>query len=156
MLALPISKPRFKGIVFFIKIALKLSYFCKNCKIFERLVLCFQTPMPPAAWGFAPKPIFAYAPARCRRYRGARGAVPPIATACAPPFRFTQNTFLEHHAMTTDNNGTRNNNVQRQFSFEARMWKRKLEAVKVVNFLWKRKRFDERGWKRKQTRKRKC
>jgi len=35
----------------------------------------------------------------------------------------------------------------------AGMWKRKMEAVK---FLWKRKRmhFEERGWKRKQTRKR--
>ena len=30
------------------------------------------------------------------------------------------------------------------------------EAVEAVNFLWKRKHFDERGWKRKQTRKRKC
>ena len=28
---------------------------------------------------------------------GARGAVPPQTSACAPPFRFTQNTFLEHH-----------------------------------------------------------
>ena len=46
------------------------------------------------------------------------------------------------------------------------MWKRKrkleveaveaveAEAVEAVNFLWKRKHFDERGWKR--TRKRKC
>jgi len=31
------------------------------------------------------------------------------------------------------------------------MWKRKLQAVK---FLWKRKHFEERSWKRKQTRKR--
>ena len=31
------------------------------------------------------------------------------------------------------------------------MWKQKLEAV---NFLWKRKHFDERDWKRKRTRKR--
>ena len=38
------------------------------------------------------------------------------------------------------------------------MWKRKLEAeaVEAVNFLWKQKHFDERGWKRKRTRKRKC
>ena len=37
------------------------------------------------------------------------------------------------------------------------MWKRKLkaEAVEAINFLWKRKHFDERGWKRKRTRKRK-
>ena len=44
----------------FIKIALKLSYFCKKCKIFE----CWGTPeppdppdsRPPAAGGFAPDP----------------------------------------------------------------------------------------------------
>ena len=42
MFALPISKPRFKGIIFFIKIALKFSYFCKKCKIFEH-------------WGLSPK-----------------------------------------------------------------------------------------------------
>ena len=36
------------------------------------------------------------------------------------------------------------------------MWKRKLEAeaVEEVKFLWKRKHFDERDWKRKRTRKR--
>jgi len=33
------------------------------------------------------------------------------------------------------------------------MWKRKLEAVEVVKFLWKRKHFEERSWKRKRTRK---
>jgi len=32
------------------------------------------------------------------------------------------------------------------------MWKRKLEA-KAVKFLWKRKHFEERNWKQKQTRK---
>ena len=46
------------------------------------------------------------------------------------------------------------------FGFAAGIWKRKrkleAEAVEAVNFLWKRKHFDERGWKRKQTRKRKC
>ena len=38
------------------------------------------------------------------------------------------------------------------------MWKRKLEAeaVEEVKFFWKGKHFDERGWKRKRTRKRKC
>ena len=37
---------------------------------------------------------------------------------------------------------------------QTRMWKRKLEteAVKAFKFLWKRKHFDERGWKRKRTR----
>ena len=51
MLALPISKPRFKSIIFFIKIALKLRYFCKKCQIFERWVLRTQTPKtaPPIA-----------------------------------------------------------------------------------------------------------
>ena len=36
------------------------------------------------------------------------------------------------------------------------MWKRKLEAeaVEAIKFLWKRKHFDEKDWKRKQTRKR--
>ena len=34
--------------------------------------------------------------------------------------------------------------------FGAGMWKRKLEAVEAVKFLWKRKHFDERGWKRKR------
>ena len=35
------------------------------------------------------------------------------------------------------------------------MWKRKLEveAVEAVNFVWKRKHFDKRDWKRKRTRK---
>ena len=33
------------------------------------------------------------------------------------------------------------------------MWKRKLEAVEAVKFLWKRKHFDERDWKRKWIRK---
>jgi len=32
------------------------------------------------------------------------------------------------------------------------MWKRKLEA-EVVKFLWKRKHFEERSWKRNRTRK---
>ena len=47
MFALPISKPRFNSIIFFYqnspKIALKLSYFCKKCKIFERWRLRPQT-----------------------------------------------------------------------------------------------------------------
>ena len=44
------------------------------------------------------------------------------------------------------------------YDFKAGMWKWKLEAeaVEAVNFLWKRKHFDGRGWKRKLTRKRKC
>ena len=29
-----------------------------------------------------------------------RFLVPPLTISCAPPFRFTQNTFLEHHVTT--------------------------------------------------------
>ena len=29
--------------------------------------------------------------------RGGQRGRAPLTTACAPPFRFTQNTFLEHH-----------------------------------------------------------
>ena len=46
--------------------------------------------------------------------------------------------------------------IEHTIEFESGMWKRKLEAVEAVNFLWKRKNFDGRGWKRKRTRKRKC
>ena len=53
--ALPIFMPRFEAI-FFIKIALKLSYFCKKCKIFDRWGLRPQTTVPPAAGAFAPRP----------------------------------------------------------------------------------------------------
>ena len=42
--------------LFFIKIALKLSYFCKKCKIFERWGLSPQTPLPPAAGDGAQSP----------------------------------------------------------------------------------------------------
>jgi len=40
--------------------------------------------------------------------------------------------------------------------YGAGMWRRKLEAeaMEAVKFLWKRKHFEERSWKRKQTRKR--
>ena len=56
MFALPISKPRFKSIIFLIKIALKGVIFAKKCKIFERWGLRPQTPVPPAAGGGTPKP----------------------------------------------------------------------------------------------------
>ena len=32
--------------------------------------------------------------------RWGQGRRPPLATACAPPFRFIQNAFLEHHVTT--------------------------------------------------------
>ena len=57
--ALPISMPRFKSIIFYqynpkIKLFLK-----KKCKIFKRWGLRPQTPVPPAAGGFAPRPPIA-------------------------------------------------------------------------------------------------
>ena len=59
--------------LFFIKIALKLSYFCKKMQIFRALGLRPQSPVPPAAGGFAPRPpnsppplrISGYAPVLC-------------------------------------------------------------------------------------------
>ena len=56
MFAQPISMSCFKSIIFFIKIALKLNYFCKKFKIFERWGHRPQTPVPTAAGSFAPKP----------------------------------------------------------------------------------------------------
>ena len=44
--ALPISKPRLKSIMFFIKIALKLSYFCKKMQNFRAL----GAPPPDSHW----------------------------------------------------------------------------------------------------------
>ena len=55
MSALPISKPRFKSIIFFIKIALKLSHFSNKMQNFRALGLRPQTPVPPAAGSFASK-----------------------------------------------------------------------------------------------------
>ena len=53
--ALPISMPRFKSIIF-IKIALKLSYFCKKMQSFRALVAPPQTPKtsPLRISGYAP------------------------------------------------------------------------------------------------------
>ena len=42
--------------LFFIKIALKLSYFFKKVQNFRALAAPPQTPVPPAARGFAPRP----------------------------------------------------------------------------------------------------
>ena len=42
--------------LFFIKIVLKLSDFCKKCKIFKRWGLRLQTTLPPKAGAFAPRP----------------------------------------------------------------------------------------------------
>ena len=50
--------------VFSIKIALKLSYFCKKkCKIFQHWGLRPQTPVPPAAGSFALPPYPHWSPA---------------------------------------------------------------------------------------------
>ena len=69
MFALPISKPRFKGIIFFIKLGLKLSCFCKKNAKFSsaggsaprspciwRLGALPPNPLPLAAESFAPRP----------------------------------------------------------------------------------------------------
>ena len=37
---------------------------------------------------------------QCRRYGGAKGAMPPLTTAGAPPFQFTQNSSLEQNIPT--------------------------------------------------------
>ena len=55
MFTRPISMPRFKSIIFFIKIALKLSYFCKKMQIFRAKKCKFF--VSPAAGGFAPRPL---------------------------------------------------------------------------------------------------
>ena len=44
MFSLPISMARLKSIIFFIKIAQKLSYFCKKMQKFERWGLRPQIP----------------------------------------------------------------------------------------------------------------
>ena len=48
--------PCFKSIIFFINIALKLSYFCKKIQKFRVLGAPPPDPVPPAAGGFAPRP----------------------------------------------------------------------------------------------------
>ena len=69
MFALPISIPCFTSIIFFIKIALKLSFFYKKWKIsraggtaptppcLRRLGALPPDPLPPVAWGFASRPL---------------------------------------------------------------------------------------------------
>ena len=47
--------PRFKSIIFHYNNP-KIFFFAKNWKIFERWGLHLQTPVPPAARGFAPRP----------------------------------------------------------------------------------------------------
>ena len=42
--------------LFFIKIALKLSYICKKMQNLRALGARPQTPVPPTAGGFAPRP----------------------------------------------------------------------------------------------------
>ena len=53
---------------------------------------------------------------QCRRYGGARGAVPPY-RLLVPPFYFTQNTVfgISLNDKTTDNVGKKNNYVQTSF-----------------------------------------
>ena len=77
--------------LFSIKIALKLSYFAKKCKIFERWGLRPQSPVPPAAGGFAPRlpassswGLSSQTPIGLRRL----GALPPDPQT-APPLRIS-------------------------------------------------------------------
>ena len=78
MFTMPISMLRFKSVIFFQNIPKIKSFLQKKCKIFERWGLCPQTPVPPVAGDFAPRPpafsgfpkalrirIPGYAPARC-------------------------------------------------------------------------------------------
>ena len=55
MFALPISKPRFKSSIFFIKIALKLSYFCKKMQKFRELGVPPPNPRAFGDWGLCPQ-----------------------------------------------------------------------------------------------------
>ena len=54
MFTLPISMPRFKIIIFFIKIALKLSYFCKKMQNFRALGAPPSDPRSSGGWGQTP------------------------------------------------------------------------------------------------------
>ena len=53
-------------------------------------------------------------PQRVPSLWGARGGVPPLTDACAPPFRFIQNTVFVTSLKdkTAHNDGKRNNYVQ--------------------------------------------
>ena len=46
-------------------------------------------------------------------WKGAVGAVSPLATACVPRFDLLKTLFGASRNMTSGNNGKRNNNVQR-------------------------------------------
>ena len=56
MLALPIFMPRFKRIIFLIKIALKLRYFGKKMQNFRALGASPPDPRAYGGWGFALRP----------------------------------------------------------------------------------------------------
>ena len=56
MFPLPISIPCLKSNIFFIKIALKLNYFCKKMQKFRALGAPPPDPLPPSARGFDPDP----------------------------------------------------------------------------------------------------
>ena len=56
---------------------------------------------------------------QCRRYDGARGAVPLLTPACPPISVYSERFFgASRNDRTTGNNGKRNNNFQTRFSFE--------------------------------------
>ena len=54
MFTLPISMPRFKSIIFLIKIALNLSYFCKKMQNFRALGAPPSDPRASGGWGQTP------------------------------------------------------------------------------------------------------
>ena len=56
MFALPISMPRFKSINFYQNIPKIKLFLQKNAQVFVCWMLRSQTPVPPAAGGFSPKP----------------------------------------------------------------------------------------------------
>ena len=55
MFALPISKPRFKIIIFLIKIVLKWSYFCKKMQNFRALGAPPPNPRASGGWELCPQ-----------------------------------------------------------------------------------------------------
>ena len=58
MLALPISMPRYKSIIF-MKIVLNLGYFFKKMQNFQALGAPSPGPVPLSSGDFAPRPRFA-------------------------------------------------------------------------------------------------
>ena len=105
MFALPISMPCLKSIIFLNKIALKLSYFCKKSKNFERWGHRPQSPVPPAAGNFVPIPPFSGGwglfPQTSKTAPPLRisGYAPALSSSvlCANPTHKYQNSLFEYY-----------------------------------------------------------